>query len=169
MPSFWCFQFKKHCVAQQHKYYSAIHSSCTCLTMVASHPFILFCLVVLPKPIICNVYSIGTLCGSTSISNYDWGYLYGFLFQGVLTLFLISSNVKSNCQYHIVNLQNLNALISSVLLESFQDEKEILWCNLIRAFFWTIWGERNCRIFCDKERSFNSLLESLVFFLAITW
>lgn len=59
-------------------------------------------------------------------------------------------------------------LVISLTGDPFKREKKLLWVNFIRTFSWSTWMERNNRIFNDKGKSMDNIMEPLTY-LALNW
>ena len=50
----------------------------------------------------------------------------------------------------------------------FKNAKALLWKNLIMAFFWNMWKERNQRIFAETTQTYTKFFDNVVY-QAISW
>ena len=63
--------------------------------------------------------------------------------------------------------QDINHLIMGNFMSGREKKIKVLWSLVVFAVFWTLWRERNQRIFDDKEASFANIMESVHYWVAL--
>ena len=62
---------------------------------------------------------------------------------------------------------DVNQLIDCDFMMGREKRIKLLWSLVIYAILWTLWIERNQRIFEEKERSFAEIIDSVYYWVAL--
>ena len=63
--------------------------------------------------------------------------------------------------------QDVNQLIESDFMMHREKRIKLLWLLVIHAVLWSLWKERNLRIFEDKEGTLANIIESVFYWVAL--
>ena len=63
--------------------------------------------------------------------------------------------------------QDVNQLIEGPFMVGREKKTKLMWSLAIHAILWTVWRERNQRIFENKEQSFANIIDSVYYWVAL--